>query len=293
MFTPEQEAALKKLLEERDSKLVDSFSKKLDDILDVTQHRSKKETETNLSALQKQLGEVLNKVGNLESSVPKTVQSAVDSMLESLAEEALEEEKAASGTSNFSPSNDVESLIAARLEETRKEMAKEAAEERKKFEKRLKMAEEAAEAEKTERQRVAEQNRLQKMQEDVLSKLSGKVLSGKERRALKAMLDEGVLVPDEESSAYKVKQKDKYGEEVLVDPGEVLPTILAESFSEFLPPRSGTGTGAVASNATPSTYNSSPQFVHEGIKPQEFLEIAADETKFNEAVKELEQLIKS
>lgn len=297
MFTPDQEAALVRMLEERDNKVFASLTKKLDEVLDLKQHETAKQSKQSFTQLEQQIAGLLEKVDSLQTNVPQTVQASLNAMLDELAKEEIEAQKAAGNDASNSSANAASAgeLTEARIAEILAQHESKTAEERKKLENRVRAAEEAQATAEAERQRIAEEQRVARMQEEVIGALSGKVTPNKERRAFKAMLDEGVLVEDKEAGAYRVKSKDKYGEEVLVPVDKVLPTLLQENYSEYLPPRSGTGTGAIA-NSGVNVSHSAPIYINPDAglpKNEDMLELAGDDAKFKEVLQELEMAIKA
>ena len=76
----------------------------------------------------------------------------------------------------------------------------------KKVQNRLAEAEKIATEEREQRVAIAEQNRIATMKQSVVKALSGKVISGKEERALRALLEEGKLAEDKESGCVPLER---------------------------------------------------------------------------------------
>lgn len=278
-FTDEQLASLAGLLEKREEKLLASLEQKI--VTAVTD--SRKSPDSSLNRLAEQLQSLENKLGGIESNIPGAVKTSMDELLEQLAEDAVNEAPPPSTSTSASASTSEspdQSGVDAKLQAAIAQMEAKAEAERKKMERRLKQAEDDLAAEKAAKAQLAEENRRNDMQKSVLELLSGRVIPGKERRALQAMLNEGTLV--EQDNAYHIKGVDKYGEPTVFALSDRLPTVLEENFSEFLPPRGGTGSGGTASTSTSTQIASS---LPEGLTAQDIINMSVNDPA---ALKELD-----
>lgn len=124
------------------------------------------------------------------------------------------------------------------------ELKKQSAEQAKLFEQmkqRMLSAETTAAEERTNREKIAEQQRVAGMEEGVLGSLRGKVRSNAERDFLNLLRNNNLLV--EEGDQLVVKSKDIHGFDVNLPIDKALPELLKERFAYMAEVRPGTGTG--------------------------------------------------
>jgi len=111
------------------------------------------------------------------------------------------------------------------------------------------------------------------------------ILPGREKQLLTLLQSDGLLI--EENGGFRVKTRDRYGDEVLIPFQDSIPSLLEKEYSHFVSPRSGTGTGA-----SQGTNNSNGSFSIGNLSPEEILNRAkSDGDNYENLVRELEKQI--
>lgn len=283
---------LKPLFEEHSKSIQAQLTDQLNTTVSGAFKRMKQE---GIDPLTKQMGEIAEWRKSASADFGAVVKDQFTELLETLAQQAIDEEKpsgttapATEGVSAAAGGADLETLRKQIQEEFSKTYGKQI----EGLKKQVTQAEKQAEAERLERERIAEANRVQSMRDAALSELSGQVASGRERRLLTLLEQEGVLVEDKENNAYRVKSKDRFGEDTLVPIKDVLPDLLKTQYSEYLPPRPGTGAGSTP----PTSTSASPtglQYLREDISTADLLKMAGDDKTWGAVVQEFDEAAKA
>lgn len=276
MFTPEQEAALQKLIDNSNTNTIEKLSSVFSDSLEkVRRDLTKSTNESTKNILEKELPAILDK--RFETIAPSI------KFIEEVKAE-LETEKGKAATTQPAVPPQQQSMTPAvqqpvvsnapdpaliELQNQIKASQETFAKEREAMKQRLEAFEK--QAQEAEQRRVAAENDAKKAQqrEEVLGTIraNGSVRPGVEKQLLLLLESEGLL--EESEGKLKVKAKDKFGEDTYKEFGEVLPTLLESQFSHFVSSRPGTGTGiAPQTQAKPVNVNL------EGLTPQDMYERA-------------------
>lgn len=247
MFTEDQERVLQEKLDAMSAKILEQFNNGLSGLAKrLTADELPKAISGQISPFQQQFNsfqEALNKLQPFdEAKVAQIVRAQFDSLLEELAEE---EEKASlssekGGKGNSSANNPA----IAELQRQMEDLTKQYSSQLEQMKLQVEAARKAAETERQTRERLAEEARMQKLDDSILDALRGKVRSGTERELLTLMKASGILEEDKEKNMFVIQVDDEFGLKTTKPAVEVLDSVIANRWSHYQDRRPGTGTGA-------------------------------------------------
>lgn len=219
-FTPEQQAFLREMFE--------GHTKTVNDTLNGFAKRfTGSVIPEAIDAKLNPIAERLN--GFSEESLGKVVSTQFSAMLEELAkqEQAAATEPGKAGAAGGADDPALAELR-AQLEKTQKD-----AEDARKL----------AQEERKIRQKLAEDSRIQGLDNAVLDALRGKVKAGTERELLTLLKAGNLLQEDKENNRFVVEMPDEYGIATRKPATEAIADLIAQRYSHYQELRPGTGTG--------------------------------------------------
>lgn len=277
----------------------DSRDKTLQDTISGVMTRLMKEP----GGKDKQLGDRLTKIEKGLDAITKSTNSDAFSTIIRQQIDAAFEELATSEEEELSktPERETENQKAPDQQKTANsqenkaiaELKKQIAKNAEAYQAQVETLQAALTQETSTREKLAEQARVNGMQEDLMKGLRGKVTPATEAQMFILMKEEGLLVEEPETNRYLVKMTEPTGLSSNMTIDKALPKLLQDKYPFFNPKRDGTGTGGTGGTDASKTNGSGGKIFQGGDRQPtdaELVKIMNDPKQVESAMQELNRL---